>query len=52
MADRSGLKFVGFIFASVTFSVMLVTAMVVKGHADGVYSLDGTTVASRQFTAR
>jgi hypothetical protein len=47
MADRSGLKIVGFIFASVTLVVMLATGMVVKGYADGVYSLDGATIASR-----
>jgi hypothetical protein len=34
MADRVGLKFVGFIFATVTLAVMLTAAMVVKGHAD------------------
>jgi len=33
--DRSGLKFVGFIFATVTLAVMLTTAMMVKGYADG-----------------
>ena len=47
MADRAGLKFVGFIFATVTLGVMLATAMVVKGHADGAYSLDGTSISSR-----
>ena len=47
MADRGGLKIVGFIFASVTLVVMLATGMVVKGYADGVYSLDGATIASR-----
>jgi hypothetical protein len=41
MADRSALQFVGFIFATVTLAVMLATGMVVKGYADGVYSLDG-----------
>ena len=41
MADRSALQLVGFIFATVTLVVMLVTGMVVKGYADGVYSLDG-----------
>ena len=46
MADRSGLKFVGFIFATVTLAVMLATGMVVKGHADGAYSLDAPMVAS------
>ncbi|HEX9468764.1 MAG TPA: hypothetical protein VF957_04435 [Bradyrhizobium sp.] len=47
MADRNGLKFVGFIFATVTLAVMLATAMVVKGYADGAYSLEATAVASR-----
>jgi hypothetical protein len=47
MADRDGLKFVGFIFATVTLVVMLTAAMVVKGSADGAYSLDGAAVASR-----
>jgi hypothetical protein len=46
MADRTGLKLVGFIFATVTLAVMLATGMVVKGYADGVYSLDGTTLTS------
>lgn len=41
MADRGALQLVGFIFATVTMAVMLTTAMVVKGYADGVYSLDG-----------
>ncbi|WP_410960364.1 hypothetical protein, partial [Salmonella sp. SAL4431] len=41
MADRSALQFVGFIFATVTLAVMLTTGMVVKGYADGVYTLDG-----------
>jgi hypothetical protein len=30
MADRSGLKLVGFIFATITLGVMLTTAMVVN----------------------
>ena len=47
MADRNGLKFLGFIFATVTLAVMLATGMVVKGYADGAYSLDGAPVASR-----
>jgi hypothetical protein len=47
MADRSGLKFVGFIFATVTLAVMLTAGMVMVGHADGAYTLDGTTIASR-----
>ena len=49
MADRDGLKVVGFIFATVTLAVMLATGMVVKGYADGAYSLDGATIASRSW---
>ena len=45
MADRRGLKFLGFIFATVTLAVMLATGMVVKGYADGAYSLEGDAVA-------
>ncbi len=47
MADRNGLRFVGFIFATVTVAVMLATGMVVKGYADGAYSLEATSIASR-----
>jgi hypothetical protein len=47
MADRRGLKLVGFIFATVTLSVMLVTGMVVKGYADGTNSLEGAPVIYR-----
>ena len=42
MADRSHLKLVGFIFATVTLCVMLTTAMVVRGYADGGYTLENT----------
>lgn len=41
MADRSGLKFVGFVFATVTLAVMLTAGMVVKSYADGVYTIEG-----------
>jgi hypothetical protein len=47
MADRAGLKVVGFIFATVTLAVMLTTVQVVKSHADGHYSLDGSSSATR-----
>jgi hypothetical protein len=47
MADRSGLKFVGFIFATVTLAVMLTAGMVAKGHADGGYTFDSASIASR-----
>ena len=46
MADSSGLKLVGLIFASVTIAVMLTTTMVVKNYADGVYTL-GTAAEGR-----
>ena len=46
MEDRSGLKLVGFIFATVTVAVMLTTTMVVKGYADGVYTLDAAPIES------
>ena len=48
MADRGGLKLLGFIFATVTLTVMLATGMVVKkGYADGVYTLEGTSFVRR-----
>ena len=47
VADRSGLKFVGFIFATVTLAVMLATGMVVKGSADGAYLQDSAAIAGR-----
>jgi hypothetical protein len=52
MADRNGLKFVGLIFATVTLSVMLTAVMVVKGYADGAYSLDGRPDTSQEVTIR
>jgi hypothetical protein len=47
MADSHGLKLLGFIFATVTLVVMLTTGMVVKGYADGAYSLDSETIVGR-----
>jgi hypothetical protein len=47
MADRRGLKLLGFIFATVTIAVMSNTAMVVKGYADGAYSLENEQIAAR-----
>jgi hypothetical protein len=52
MADRRGLKFLGFIFATVTLAVMLATAMVVKGYADGAYSLEGDLIAIQSVRIR
>jgi hypothetical protein len=48
MADRSSLKFVGFVFASVTIAVMLTATMVVKSYADGVYTIEETSFAGQQ----
>jgi hypothetical protein len=48
MADRSALKLVGFIFATVTVAVMLTAAMVVRGYADGTSRLDVASIESRQ----
>ena len=42
MADRSSLKFVGFIFATITMAVMLTATMVVKSYADGIYTIEDT----------
>ena len=47
MVDRNGLRLVGFIFAGVTFAVMLTTTMVVKGYSDGVYSLESAANKGR-----
>jgi hypothetical protein len=44
MPDRSGLRLVGFIFATITLAVMLTTGMVVKGYADGVYTLEAAPI--------
>lgn len=52
MADRSGLKLVGFIFASVTLAVMLVTGVVVTSHADGAYSLENSQAADLAVSTR
>jgi len=47
MADRSALKLVGLIFATVTLVVMLATGMVVKGFADGDYAFETTASINR-----
>jgi len=47
MADRRGLKLLGFIFATVTIAVMFTTGMVMKGYADGVYSFESERVAAQ-----
>jgi hypothetical protein len=52
MADRRGLKLVGFIFASVTLAVMLVTGVVVTSYANGAYSLDNPREADLAVSIR
>ena len=52
MADLRGLKFLGFIFATVTVAVMFATGMVVKGYADGAYSLEGGPITVSSATVR
>ena len=47
MADRGGLKLVGFIFEPSPVGVMLTAAMVVKGYSDGGYKLESTSVVRR-----
>jgi hypothetical protein len=51
MADHAGLKFVGFIFATVTLAVMIATVQVVKSHADGRYSLETSDSATADSAA-
>ena len=52
MADRRGLKFLGFIFATVTLAVMIATGIVMKGYADGAYSLEGDPVTVSSVRVR
>ena len=48
MADRRGLKLVGFIFASITIPVMATTTVVVKSYANGTYTLESAPINSRE----
>jgi hypothetical protein len=52
MADRSGLKLVGFIFATVTLAVMLVTGVVVTSYANSAYSLESSQAADLAVSIR
>jgi hypothetical protein len=52
MADRGSLKLVGFIFATVTLAVMIIAGTVVKGYADGAYSLDMAPAANQTVATR
>jgi hypothetical protein len=46
MADRAGLKIVGFVFATVTLAVMLTSVHVVKSQADSV-GVETSSVVAR-----
>ena len=52
MADSRGLQLLGFIFATVTVAVMFATGMVVKGYAEGAYSLDSDPAAIQNVSVR
>ena len=49
MADHRGLRLVGFIFATVTFAVMLTTTVVVKGYSDGDFPLESTGIEGHEY---
>jgi hypothetical protein len=40
VVDHNGLPLIGILFATVTFAVMSMTVLVVKGHADGNYVIE------------
>jgi hypothetical protein len=40
MADRSALRLIGFLFATVTIAVMSTTVLVVKGQTDANYLIE------------
>lgn len=46
MADKSGLRMIGFVVASITCAVILIAAMLVHKTAAGELSLDGSLVAT------
>ena len=41
MADRQGLRLVGFAFGAITAAIILVAGAVVDAHVDGRLTLDG-----------
>ena len=49
MADHSGLRLVGLIFASVTVAVMLTTTIVVKGYSDGGLRLERAAIQGHDY---
>ena len=45
MADRSGLRLIGFLFATVTIAVMSTTVLVVKGQADANHLIENSSAS-------
>jgi hypothetical protein len=45
MADRSGLRLIGFLFATLTIAVMSTTVLVVKGQADANYLIENSSAS-------
>jgi hypothetical protein len=45
MADKSGLRIMGFLFGSVTFAVGIIAFLVVRSHLEGGLQLDDVAMA-------
>ena len=45
MADRSGLRLIGFLFATVTIAVMSTTVLIVKGQADANHLIENSSAS-------
>jgi hypothetical protein len=52
MADKTSLKLIGFVFASLTVAVVLVAATLVHKVSAGELSIEQTKVASLSVVAR
>jgi len=46
MADRTGLKLVGYVFGSMTVAVMMIAGVMVKSYADNGYVPDAAVSIS------
>jgi len=46
MADRTGLKLVGYVFGSMTIAVMMIAGVMVKSYDDNGYQLDAAVNVS------
>ena len=47
MADKSSLRFLGFVFAGVSFAVVLIATLVVREHLTGRLQLFDVAIAPR-----